>query len=195
METLEQTCRRLEHWETPAWAAKAILRKEILTEHVIDPCAGAGVLVNAALDAGYDAWAADIHDWGFNLDCKCDFLNPDERLEKRIAQQTVFFNPPFSLSEKFVDKAFSMGARKIVCFQKFSWYEGSFDTGKKRGQWWDKRRPARIWVCGDRADCWRHDIPLDKRDSSTPTAYAWFVWERGHMPAGICGHIYKGDAA
>ena len=189
-------CEELEHWETPEWAARAILSKEILTRWVVDPCAGTGILARQAKGGGHHVLSIDIHDWGYDV-LKADWLNPAEHfsdISGTVQDATVFMNPPFSLSERFVDQSFELGARKIVCFQKFSWYEGSYDTGKKRGTWWEKRPPARIWVCGDRADCWRHDIPKDKRTSSTPTTYAWFVWERGHAPAAITGHIYKGDA-
>lgn len=179
-------CENLEHWETPQWAVEAVLKREILTQIVLDPCAGTGILAEAAKKAGYDVRAQDIHNWGYPLDVENDFL-----FSSYIPTDvSVLMNPPFSLAEKFVDKAWYLGARKIVCFQRFSWFEGSYDKGKKRGQWWEKNKPARIWICGDRADCWRHDIRIDQRTSSTPTAHAWFVWERGHSGTQL-GHIYK----
>lgn len=185
---LTDLCKKLEHWETDRWAADSILKKEILTGDVLDPCCGTGVLTTAARPYANNIISLDIHDWGFRDTIVQDFLADASFFGGR--DFTVFMNPPFSLSEKFVDRSLELKARKIVCFQKFSWWEGSYDTGKKRGQWWEKNRPARIWICGDRADCWRHDIPLDQRNSSTPTAYAWFVWERGHIGTQI-GHIYK----
>lgn len=194
---LQLLCEKLEHWETPEWAARAILRKELLTQVVVDSCVGTGVLSKAAEAIGHEVVNIDIHDWGHRIDLKTDFLALDDTWPLPAVCDngfSVLMNPPFSLSEKFVDKSFDLGTRKIVCFQKFSWYEGSFDTGKKRGQWWANRRPSRIWICGDRADCWRHDIPVEDRTSSTPTAYAFFVWEQGHLPAAITGHIYKKDA-
>jgi hypothetical protein len=193
---LQLLCEKLEHFETPDWAVKAILRKELLPPIVLDPCCGAGVMSTQALLAGYSVLPSDIQNWGYS---HTHFTVQDWLKAQRPPQVNdnfgVFMNPPFTLAEKFVDKAFELGARKIVCFQKLSWCEGAYETGKKRGMWWEKRRPARIWVCGDRADCWRHDIPMEKRRSSPPTAYAFFVWERGHAPAAITGHIYKGDAA
>lgn len=191
---LQILCEKLEHWETPEWAAKAILKKEILTHVVIDPCAGAGVLSEAAHAAGYEEVSIDVHNWGYALDSQEDFLKISEFTHKTNGVQhefSVFMNPPFSLAEKFVEKSFELGARKVVCFQRFSWYEGSYDKGKKRGQWWEKNRPARIWLCGDRANCWRHDVPTEDRIEGTPTAHAFFVWEQGHAPAAITGHIYK----
>lgn len=183
-------CEKYEHWETAEWATPALLRKELLTRIVLDPCCGTGLMSEAAHAAGYQVHASDVHDWKYPaMAGTADFLNTEEFL---CAEDfTVIMNPPFSKSEAFVEKAFALGARKIVCFNRFSWYEGSYDKGRKRGKWWERHRPARIWLCGDRAHCWRHDIPLDQRGESTPTAHAFFVWEQGHTPAAITGHIYK----
>lgn len=194
-EEFSQLCKDLEHWETDEWASRKILRHELMTRSVIDPCAGTGILCKAAAAAGYfQPFAIDIKDWGFPLDLTEDFLT----LEHDIFNGpdfSIFMNPPFSLAEKFVEKSFAVGARKIICFQKFSWWEGSYDKGKKRGQWWDKYPPNRIYICGDRATCWRHDIPKDQRADSggggTPTAHAWFVWEVGNPSGTLISHIYK----
>lgn len=193
-ETLTELCKRLEHFETPEWAAKAILNKEVLTRYVIDPCCGSGILTNVADKAGYDVYSIDIHDWGFPgtqvqdfLELERDFITENG---EKIADFTFFMNPPFKLAVNFVEKAFELGARKIVCFQRFAWWEA-----KSRKVFWQKYPPNRVYICGDRAASWRHDIRGWDRISSTPTAHAWFVWEKGHPPATLIGHIYKGDAA
>lgn len=181
--TLEELCRHYEHFETPAWAAKAILEKEILTHLVVDPCCGIGVLSDAAKEKGHRIISIDINDWGYPGTITEDFLAinglPDENL-------SIFMNPPFSKAVEFVEKSVALGARKILCFQRFAWWESN-----KRRSFWEKHPPNRIYICGDRADCWRHDIPLNSRTSSTPTAHAWFVWERGHPNGTLVSHIFK----
>lgn len=147
-----------------------------------------------AEEKGHDVFSIDVHFWGFNpchlenflLMKPCDFEN--------YSDFTVFMNPPFSKACLFVYKAKEIGAKKIICFQRFAWYEGSKNTGKKRGQWWLDNPPSRVYVCGDRAHSWRHDIPMDKRGSSSPTAHAWFVWEKGAPAGTLLGHIWKDDA-
>lgn len=185
---LKQLCIDLEHFETPEWAARAILKKEILTSHVLDPCCGTGILAETALREGYHVTASDIQEWGYKAQSYTDdFLTTEAYYTKYPF--TVFMNPPFSLAEQFVEKSFDLGARKIVCFQRLAWWES-----KKRREFWAKNPPNRIYICGDRADCWRHDIPKDQRGSSTPTAHAWFVFEPGHPSGTLLGHIYKEDA-
>lgn len=196
-ETLEQTCRRLEHYETPRWAADAILRCEIITPWVVDPCCGTGVLSDAALAAGAQAVTAiDIHDWGYRgghsqewggdaIFHEQDWLKWDHRLEGA----TVFVNPPFKRAVEFIEHALSLDARKVICFQRFAWWES-----QKRGPFWMKHPPNRVYVCGDRADCWRHDIPEEDRGSGSTTAHAWYVWERGQPSGTLLGHIRRTDA-
>lgn len=186
-ETLTDLCKRLEHFETPEWAARAILKKEILTRNVVDPCTGSGILHEAALVAGYAPISYDIYLWpAFAQNTRhMDFLKLPSF---DFSDTTVFMNPPFSLAEQFVKKSLEIGARKIVCFQRFAWWES-----RKRRDFWKKYPPSRVWVCGDRADCWRNDIPKSERKSSTPTAHAWFVWEEGHSGPPLLGHIWKDD--
>ena len=180
-------CENLEHWETPEWAVQAILRKEILTRQVIDPCTGTGVMSRIAKNAGYSVTSYDVFNWGYDQTLIWDWLSgahsslPD-------GDFSVFMNPPFSKGEDFVTHALEYGARKVVCFNRFSWWES-----RRRREFWEELPPSRVYICGDRADCWRHDIPQDQRGSSTPTAHAWFVWERGNPPGTLIGHIYKGD--
>lgn len=187
METPEETARRLEAFETPQWAIDAILNVELLTPTVIDPCCGRGVMTKLARACGYDARPIDVHDWGYPCEIG-DFLILDGPTDPEWQELgfTVFMNPPFSLAEQFVLRAKEIGARKIVCFQRFAWWESQ---GRKT--FWDRHPPNRIYICGDRASCWRFDIPKEDQKSGTTTAHAWFVWERGHPPGPVISRLYK----
>lgn len=195
-ESLKELCERFEHFETDPWAIEEILKKEILTPFVVDPCAGSGIMTRAARIAGYSVQALDIHDWGQNYP-QHDWLVKSDAIEQMVRGNTAIFNPPFSKSEDFVLRAIAYDARKIVCFQKFSWYEGEKVTGKKRGTFWEMCPPSRIYVCGSRATCWRHDVPPQERvdakgrPKTSPTTYAWFVWESGHPRGTLIGQIYN----
>lgn len=172
MEDLENLCRRLEHFETPLWAAQRILEKERLTIRVLDPCCGSGILTLAAREKGYKCAAMDIHHWGFEGTYICDFLS-ESFLPDHMPEFSVFMNPPFSKACEFVEKSLQAGAEKVLCFQRFAWLESA-----QRKDFWDKASLTKIYLCGDRAPSWRHDIPQDQRNSTTPTAHAWFVFEK-----------------
>lgn len=178
----------LEASETPRWAAEAILRHELMPRDIVDPCYGRGVLTQVAMDAGYYVAPNDIHDWGHDngLGVRIgDFL---EMTRDDLADQGVgggfgvFMNPPFSLIEDFISHSFALGARKVIAFKQFSFWEGQ-ERWSHSGFWgcW-KHLPNRVYVCAKRATCWRFDIPREAQKSSTTQAYAWFVFERGHPP-------------
>jgi hypothetical protein len=194
-----------ECYETPTWAAERILDVELMTARVLDPCCGTGVLSIAARRAGYDVASIDLHRWGYpDQHGQADFLAGDDRPDwltwpmfrgtpgylrgndPPLAGVTVFMNPPFSRATAFVDRARALGARKILCFQRLA-----FRESQTRRDWWQACPPARVWLCGDRAHCWRFDIPPEQRRSGTPTAHAWFVWEAGHRGAEMTGTIWK----
>lgn len=181
----KQLALEAEAYETPQWAVEAILDREILTKNVFDPCAGTGVLMEAALKAGYNPTGIDKHDWGYPYIQRRDFLK-EAPAGIFAFDCTVLMNPPFSLAVDFVLRCIDLGARKIVCFQRFAWWESA---GRK--EFWQKNPPNRVYICGNRASCWRFDIPEEERKSGTTTAHAWFVWERGHPPGTVLGHIYK----
>lgn len=195
MSEISDLAKAAEAYETPRWAVEEILDREILTQHVVDPCAGKGVLAARAEDHGYKVFSFDKY-YPDSLIEQWDFLT-DFRAHGYISGATVLMNPPFSLAVKFVERCIDLGARKIVCFQRFAWWES-----KGRRDFWEKHPPNRVYVCGDRASCWRFDIPKDdqgnrydpvtgKKLAGTTTAHAWFVWERRHPAGTVLGHIYK----
>ena len=187
MTDITKLAKEAEAFETPSWAVDAILKVELLTHYVVDPCAGRGVLGDAADAAGYEVIARDKYDWGAPGVMVGDFFTTTAD-HGWVRNNTVLMNPPFSLAEQFVEKCFELGARKIICFQRFAWWESA-----GRRDFWEKHPPNRIYICGNRASCWRFDIPEDKRRNGTTTAHAWFVWSRGHPAGTTIGHIWKGQ--
>lgn len=162
VESLKDLCIRLEAFETPRWAVRELLTVELLTRNVWDPCAGRMVMVEEARAQGYDVMGSDIYDWSQHFKCGAPIIHnflSDERnvpVDYFLNSQdefSVLMNPPFSLACGFVDKALKLGARKVVCFQRHAWRESH-----KRAQWWHDNPPARIWLCGGRASCWRFDV-------------------------------------
>ena len=200
-----EACKAAEFYETPEWAVQRILDVELMSPKIIDPCAGRGVLGTACYKAGYqDILEVDLNHWpGASPSVKpgIDWLTDLELHRDIIAHwrdATVLMNPPFSKACEFVEKSFELGARKVVMFQRFSFLE----SVSRRG-FFENKPPARIWLCGERAHCWRGDMPEEdvmgedgkiikgKKGRSSPTAHAWFVWERGHRGTMTIHHLYK----
>lgn len=193
MTTLDNIARKLEFYESSKWAAREILNREVLTPLVIDPCAGSGILGDAAREYDSTVVEFDIYPWSdryFNF----DFLANDFPLTG-YSQATIFMNPPFSRSVEFIERCFELNVRKIICFQRLAFTESA-----ARRKFWDDHPPNRKYVCGDRASAWLGTIPHEMRNVPKdqggagydgPTAYGWYVWERGHPPGTLETRIYK----
>lgn len=193
VETLTDLCKRLEAFETPRWAIESILDVELTTPYVLDPCCGLGAIGEVCRKRGLKMDECDIYDWSQLLPQlsrvdPLDFWTTDFfKWKKDLSAFTVIMNPPFSLAEEFVSYAQLLGARKIICFQRQAWRES-----KSRRLWWEQNSPARVWVCGARASCWRFDLLGTEKSegSGTPTSNAFYVWERGHKGAEVTSAIY-----
>lgn len=197
---LKQLCIDLEHWETDPWAASSILNKIHLTKDVLDPCVGTGILAEAAIKQGYSVQTKDIYDWGYRPYPgkkkqgfeKKDFLSLKKKDLNGLARKrfSIFMNPPFSKACDFVIKAHELGAEKILSFQRFAWWES---WGRK--EFWEKYPPNEVFICGNRASCWRHDIPKKKRKSGSPTAHAWFYWDKRQQSYGLpfLNHVWNDE--
>ncbi len=175
--SIETTAKQLEAFETPRWAAIAGLKAVPLQKRILDPCVGRGMLAGRAIEAGHEVRTADIYPWEYEGDRQIvDFLSPDaDKLVEGWEEGSfdVFVNPPFSMACDFIDRSLELGARKSMCFQRFAWLE----AGTRR-KWWDKSCCKTVYVCARRATCWGFHIDPEDRVSSTPTAHAWFEFDR-----------------
>lgn len=194
--SLADICRELEAYQTPRWAIESVLDVELTTRSILDPCAGLGAIGEVCRERGLDVDECDIEDWRVLTPHLCkvgpkfwqqDFL----RLREILTDRTVIMNPPFSLAEEFVSYSLSLNARKVICFQRQAWRESV-----SRRLWWESNAPARVWVCGSCATCWRFDLVEQKGDKGgSSVSMAWYVWEHGHKAAEVTSAIYPARAA
>jgi hypothetical protein len=116
-----------QHYVEPFWCSQRLFDIESIPGDVVhDPCCGWGRVVKAAVDAGYRAFGSDIVDRSKDSHAETvpgaeffvhDFLGEPSARIKSIARKpyTIVGNPPFNMMEEFVERALSLGAKK-VCF-------------------------------------------------------------------------------
>lgn len=176
----------LEAFETDGWAVARLFEVERFTPQIWEPGVGLGAIAGEAERRGHDVYATDIFNWGWPGTAIKDFLADSTPRPPGFVpigspeidrEFSVICNPPFTRACAFVSRAMELGARKVAMFGKMEFL--GTDT---RRPWLHDHPPARIWMCGTRATCWRFDIPPEKRKGSTPTLHAWFVWEHGQNP-------------
>ncbi|MFX4226381.1 MAG: hypothetical protein ACFHHU_00395 [Porticoccaceae bacterium] len=176
-QSIAEAALKLEAYETPAWAAQAGLNAVPLLDRVLDPCVGRGILAQTALQLGHDVRASDVYRWEYDGPRTIiDFLDPASSILVdgwEPGSFDVFVNPPFSKACEFIDRAFELGARKVLCFQRLAWLES--DT---RREWWDLEHCRAVHLCAKRATCWGFHIGPEKRKSSSPTPHAWYEFDQ-----------------
>jgi hypothetical protein len=85
----------------------------------------------------------------------------------------IVTNPPFKLWLIFARHAIALGAQKVVLFSRLLTLEGRANSAMMR-----ETGLTRVLISAGRVNI----LPpgaIDKGHSGT-TAYAWYVWERGH---------------
>lgn len=139
---------------------------EQLSERVWECSSGEGNLSREMLKRGHDVRSTDIVDRGFGD--VLDFLkSPIE-----IWDGDILTNPPYKLSEQFVEHALSMvpdGRRVIMLFKL------QFVESQKRQSLFERHPIKYIYVHTKRIEIWKNNIPT----KSNALCYGWFVWEKG----------------
>src|SRR6516164_1976108 len=109
----------------PEWCSKRLFQAETFTNSIWDPCCGVGHIAESAHRAGYEVFASDIVDRGYQHFNGClDFLQCE-----RPRGANYVFNPPFDHVEAFVRHALSMirtkkGKIATIFLQRRSGREG-----------------------------------------------------------------------
>jgi len=164
-------------YETPECATLALLRVEQLPKRIWEPACGRGAIVRVLRAHGHEVLASDLIDYG---DPTC-FYRRDFLLEHKLPKccECILTNPPFSLAEEFVEHALELCPYVIMLLRL------AFLESERRSHILDTGSLARIHV-------FRRRLPMMHRDgwtgpkTSSAMAFAWFVWDRGHIgPATI----------
>ena len=139
-----------------------------------EPACGDGAISELLGASGRDVMSTDIVDRGYGTG-GVDFLQVKNLSSVRLKFTGVVTNPPFSLAQEFVDKAFSFkDITYCALLLRLSWLESS-----KRKQWFETNPPARIRVSSRRLPMMHREGYEGKKSSST-LAHAWFIWTRGY---------------
>lgn len=165
-------------------ASRDLFAAEPLQGTIYDPACGQGNILKSANAAGLFAEGSDIAFRGVDRAQRFDFLSGAATLP--MAHHVVS-NPPFTVTERFVDMALACYPGKVCMFQRLKWAEG-LNEGV-RADWFRRTGLSHIWVHGRRVSLAPNGKPLKIKRDGTPQggseAFAWFVWRRtpvGHTP-------------
>jgi hypothetical protein len=158
-------------YETPEVATLALLAVELLPPTILEPASGRGAITKVLRRAGRTVIENDIVDYGRGQDSVQDFLHLKPAWADGI--DAIVTNPPYRLAQPFVRHALTL------CPHAFMLLRLTFLESERRRDVLDGAGLIRVHV-------FRNRLPMMHRDGwsgnrvSNPTAFAWFVWERGY---------------
>lgn len=157
-------------YPTPPEATISLLAIEDFGPYVWEPACGDGAISNVLVAAGHSVVSSDLVDRGFGTP-RVDFL-----MERTALAPCLITNPPFKLAEQFVQHALAIGVKKVAMLLRLAWLEG---VDRKR-KVYDSTPIARVHVSSRRLTMLRGGTDAGKGGGSM-IAFAWFVWEAGHV--------------
>jgi hypothetical protein len=165
--------RGFEFYRTPIEATRALIAIEgdRIPWRVWEPACGDGAISEELIRAGHFVYSSDIACRGYGA--VEDFLSRD--VQSAVLPSSVVTNPPFSLAQEFVDKAFSFPSIHYCALL----LRLAFLESQKRKEWFEANPPARVHVSSRR-------LPMMHREnwagtkSTSAVPYAWFIWLRGY---------------
>jgi ribosomal protein S27E len=177
-----------------------LLESVALTGQIYEPAWGDRRLVKWMLEAGIDAWGADLNDP--DPEFQIDFLKDNTE------RACVLTNPPFSLAFEFCQHAMEVADNAIFLLRL------SFLAAGKRRDWFRQHEPRAIFVLSDRPNfamsvtckkCEYNEVlPIEserpkkcpkcgskvKISTSDSADYGWFLFTRGEAGGGVFEGIF-----
>ena len=168
-------------------AAADLLEKTGETANYIWECAcGQGHLAKRFEELGHFVFSSDKIDRGFGE--RFDFINDEFETSHIDPYFYEYFdivtNPPYKLAAEFIKKGYELlrPKRKLCLFLKLTFLESV-----ARDKLFEQYPVSRIHVCRKRIKCAKNG-DFSKVQSS-PTCYAWFVWEKGYSGPTIIDRV------
>lgn len=185
-------------YDTPPVAVQALLKVEKLPHKIWEPACGTGNIVLPLRAAGHSVIATDLNDRGCpnslsRVDflfcgrpywpaCGCGTQSGPHTCE--CACDAIVTNPPFALAEKFVAAALRDRASLVIMLLRLAFLESA-----RRSHILDSAGLARIHVFANRLPM-MHRKGWEGKKANSGMAFAWFVWQRGHIGPASIDRIY-----
>lgn len=150
-------------------ATAALLTVEKFEGSIWECACGEGDMSRVLEAAGYTVISTDLIDRGYG-EARVDFL-----MEWQPRAPNACSNPPFKLARQFIEKALALTTGKVAMFLRLAFLEGV-----ERGAWIVTTPLARVYVMTRRVPMQRGRLKAEG-DGHGVIAFAWFVWEHGHV--------------
>lgn len=157
-----------DYYATDPHAVELLLDLEEFSECIWEPACGEGHMSKVLEEHGHSVYSTDLIDRGYGQG-GVDFLKNNVTWGGDIIT-----NPPYKYAKEFVEKALeTVGeGHKVAMFLKLTFLEG-----QARRDLFREHPPLTVYVSSARLQCGKNGV----FEGSSATAYAWFVWKKGHV--------------
>ena len=158
-----------DYYATEPKATELLLGLETFNHEIWEPACGEDHISKVLEEHGYEVLSTDLIDRGYGLGC-VNFLEA----EAGEGNFDIITNPPYKYAKEFVEKALEIVpvGNKVAMFLKLTFLEG-----KGRRELFRNNPPLRVYVASARLQCGKNGV----FGGSSMAAYAWFIWQRGHI--------------
>lgn len=173
MQQRSEPKRSLDDFPTPPWATRALCEALAAQGHplsqqiVREPAANRGFMVRPLREYFGDVKASDIMDYGYGWVIE-DFLFPYKIEEV----DWTITNPPFTLADRFVERALATSRVGCAIIVRSAFLEG---IGRYE-QLFRDTPPALVLQFCERVAMVKGRVDPE---ASSATAYSWVVWVKG----------------
>ena len=168
-------------YRTPEEAVDALLLQESIKIgspfqiYIREPACGDGAISNTLEMNHHIVLSSDLYDRGYGI-AGINFLNETHEFYKgKEWKYDLITNPPFSLANQFILKAYSLPVRKIAFLMKLTALEG-----KVRSEILEFTQLSRIHVFRTRINMYP-EKDKERSKNGGMIAFAWFIWNRSQQ--------------
>jgi hypothetical protein len=163
-------------YQSPPVAVHALLGIENVPQRVWEPACGPGAIVKVLRESLRDVLATDLVDYRspYQDHAGIDFLFPGIADGLNDGDRAIVTNPPFKNAHQFVARALQFSPYVAMLLRL------AFLESEKRRDIIDKSCLARVHVFRKRLPM-MHREGWEGRTANSGMAFAWFIWERGHI--------------
>jgi hypothetical protein len=163
-----------DYYATPKEATESLLNLFDLSicETFYEPACGEGH-ISEVLKKYYpkkEINSTDLINRGYGIG-EVDFL----KLDNKKRWDCIITNPPFKLSQEFIEKGLKLSNKYVIMFAKIQLLEG---VGRRK--LFDKFPPKYIYVFSNRVNPLRNGSPVDEKGNkwASTMCFSWFIWEK-----------------
>lgn len=178
-----------EYYVEEHWCSSRLFDEVTFEGTIYDPACGSGRIVRSARAAGHKAYGTDIIRRSSVCRDIYDFRDPWPR--GRPKPQNIVSNPPFKISETFVDLALDRCKRRVAMILPHTWL-----TGDKHSRWLEKKPLRLVLMMTPRPSMPPgHIIEAGHRPTGGKKDFDWFIFEPDYRGDATIGWLRRDDKA